>query len=518
MGEAVIYTRVSTVEQADNKQSLDSQEKACREFAETRDMTVGLIFREEGESAKTADRTKLLEMIEYCQNNRGLIKYVIVYKVDRFARRAEDHLMLRGMLMQLGIQLLSATEPIENSNTGRLMETILAGFAEFDNGVRAERSSNGMRARIEEGGWVHIAPIGYRNVKDVLRRPTLEPDDMAPQVTRLLQEFTKGIYTQKQAVALARGYGVRSKKGNAISHNGVYKMLRNPIYAGLIVGKMTAEPVQALHKPLITEDEHETILAILEGRKQSPKPSSRVKPMWPLRGFIKCFQCDKNVTGSTSRGRNATYDYYHCAGCGSVRVSREDTHKRFEALLERVRPSSDSLRLFREITLRRWNEEFKEVQERRRVIDSEIHKYEVRRQVIIDRNLDGTFDSDTMQEQLDRIALRKAELQIERNDLHEGELEKEVIVDTAVSFMSNASKLWSLAGPEDRQRFQRMIYPGGIAYFSEGGFGTALMGLCYEEIRLIEAEKPKEKALAGASSVDDYTMVIPRGFEPRLPG
>ncbi|MFI5240798.1 MAG: recombinase family protein [Candidatus Saccharimonadia bacterium] len=519
MGNAVIYTRVSTTEQAENRQSLDSQEKACLEFAAKRDMRVEAVFREEGESAKTADRTKLLEMIKFCQDNRGKIKYAIVFKVDRFARRAEDHLTLKAMLMQLGVQLLSATEPIENTNTGKLMETILAGFAEFDNGVRAERSSGGMKARLEEGGWVHLAPIGYRNVKDSLKRPTLEPDEMASKVQKFLKEFNKGIYTQKQAVELARKFGVKTKSGRHISANGVYKMIRNPVYAGIVAGRMLSEPVEGLHEGLISTEEHRSIIGIINGRRKTIKPSSRGKPKWPLRQFIRCYKCNERVTASGSRGRSKVYDYYHCSKCkGGLRVSMEKVHDEFEALLKKVKPGSYTLKLFREITLRRWNEEFKEVQDKRRAIDSEIFRLEESRQLVHDRSIDGRINDEIMVEQLDRIKSRKAALIIERGELYVGELEKELIIDVVIIFMADAAHLWKVSDLADRQRFQKMIYPDGIQYFSDGGFGTALMGLCYQEVELIEAEKSKQVAVVGVARAEESILVVPRGIEPLLPG
>jgi hypothetical protein len=44
-------------------------------------------------------------------------------------------------------------------------------------------------------------------------------------------------------------------------------------------------------------------------------------------------------------------------------------------------------------------------------------------------------------------------------ELYEGELEKEAIVDVAISFMADAAQLWRISSLEDRQRFQKMIYP-----------------------------------------------------------
>jgi len=58
MISAVIYVRVSTKEQTDNL-SLPTQLKTCEEYCERQGFYVLARFREEGESAKTADRTEL---------------------------------------------------------------------------------------------------------------------------------------------------------------------------------------------------------------------------------------------------------------------------------------------------------------------------------------------------------------------------------------------------------------------------------------------------------------------------
>ncbi len=119
-----------------------------------------------------------------------------------------------------------------------------------------------------------------------------------------------------------------------------------------------------------------------------------------------------------------------------------------------------------------------------------------------------------MVEQLDRVSMKKAELVGARGELYEGELEKEAIVDVAVSFMANAGRLWTLASLGDRQRFQKMLYPDGISYSTTEGFGTALMGLCYQEISLIEVENQKEADKDTASFDENNTMVPQEGIEP----
>jgi site-specific DNA recombinase len=71
--KAVIYTRVSTLEQAESNKSLDTQEKDCRSFAARKNIDVEKVFEERGESAKTADRTELKALLRFCSDkNNGV--------------------------------------------------------------------------------------------------------------------------------------------------------------------------------------------------------------------------------------------------------------------------------------------------------------------------------------------------------------------------------------------------------------------------------------------------------------
>ena len=125
---AVIYIRVSSSDQVEGT-SLDDQEARCRKYCEEMGYEVLAVFREEGVSAKSADRKALLELMEYCRKNKGTIDACVVWKVDRFARNAEDHFYVRKILVDYGVLLQSVTEPIGNNPAEKLMEVILAGTA-----------------------------------------------------------------------------------------------------------------------------------------------------------------------------------------------------------------------------------------------------------------------------------------------------------------------------------------------------------------------------------------------------
>lgn len=74
---AVIYVRVSTKEQTENL-SLPTQLRACEEYCRRQGYEVIERFQEEGESAKTTERSQLQNLLKYCHTNKGKVHFVVV--------------------------------------------------------------------------------------------------------------------------------------------------------------------------------------------------------------------------------------------------------------------------------------------------------------------------------------------------------------------------------------------------------------------------------------------------------
>src|SRR6478752_1496759 len=69
---AVIYVRVSTKEQTENL-SLPTQLRACEEYCRRQGYEILERFHEEGESAKTTDRSQLQNLLTFCRLNKGRV-------------------------------------------------------------------------------------------------------------------------------------------------------------------------------------------------------------------------------------------------------------------------------------------------------------------------------------------------------------------------------------------------------------------------------------------------------------
>ncbi|MDB5163952.1 MAG: Site-specific recombinase [Candidatus Saccharibacteria bacterium] len=519
---AVIYTRVSSDRQVDNM-SLGEQLRICKDFCKLKELTVIKEFTEEGESAKTADRTELQELLKFCLANRKTIGHLVVYKVDRFSRKVADHSALRALLKKLDIILWSASEPIDSTTTGMLLENVLASFAQFDNDVRSERSRGGMVARVKEGCWVSKAPAGYINIKDVAKRPTLAiTTESAEKLFGFFSEFATGNYTQTQAVELAHKHGICGKGNDPISRNGTIKLLRNPVYAGYIQNDLSdGVRIKGIHTPVITLDHYLLNQSILDGKGRPKSSLPRNKPAYPLRGFLICGICNKPLTASASKGRTGHFAAYHCTTCtrkatgNTVRIPKLKAHEQFEALLAKAEPASWVPEIFKQVVLRRWNNDFVDAQLERRKIDQQLKNAEDMKNSLMDKFLKDIIPAETYQEQESRLAIQRVELEVARNELKDTEARNEQIVDQAVSFLVNLPVAWRTAELNDQQRFQNAICEAGIVVNPDKSFGTAILSPILQETSDIERQYEANKK---DPSNDESLVVTPRGIEPLLPG
>ncbi len=129
---------------------------------------------------------------------RGKFDQLLIYKLDRLGR--ETRLILNGVaeLEKAGVRVRSMTEEFDTgTSTGRLMLTLLSGFASHERDVTRERSVAGTNRVAEAGVWLGgIVPYGYRKIggkrdakivicKDTLPGLAMSEDDVIREVFRL---------------------------------------------------------------------------------------------------------------------------------------------------------------------------------------------------------------------------------------------------------------------------------------------------------------------------------------------
>ncbi len=92
----------------------------------------------------------------------GGVGTILVYRLDRIARDALIAETLYGEWTKAGVRIVSVSEAmLDDSLSGRLLRTILAGFAEYERAVIALRTSSGRKARVASAGTFHGGGVPY---------------------------------------------------------------------------------------------------------------------------------------------------------------------------------------------------------------------------------------------------------------------------------------------------------------------------------------------------------------------
>ena len=160
-----MYLRVSTGAQAHGA-SIDIQREQCRATAEMNGLTLTGEYVDAGVSGARAARPALDDLTAAAA--AGGVDVLLVAKLDRLGRNLLHLLTLMQQLDSLGVRVISAGDGLDTRTpAGRLMLQLLGVFAEFERERIRERSVDGVRHRVEDGGFVmSIPPFGYRPVPD----------------------------------------------------------------------------------------------------------------------------------------------------------------------------------------------------------------------------------------------------------------------------------------------------------------------------------------------------------------
>jgi len=328
---AASYLRVSTRGQAergggnDEGFSIPAQREANKKKAMSMGAMVGKEFVDRGASAKSADRPQLQAMLEYVKENADRVDYVIVHKIDRLARNRDDDSDIMRVLRECGVQLVSASESIDDTPAGMLLHGIMSSIAEFYSQNLATEVKKGMGEKIKSGGTVGRAPIGYQNVRYVddkgrEERTVIIDPDRAPLIKIAFEEYATGNWTVADLADHLAACGLTTRSTPKIPSQPVtlktlHKVLVNPYYKGVVKYKGIEYP--GSHEALVDEEMWDKVQTILASRLNGNR---NLKHPHFLKGSIFCAYCGERMLVSNEKKKNGTvYPYFVCGGRHSKR-------------------------------------------------------------------------------------------------------------------------------------------------------------------------------------------------------
>jgi DNA invertase Pin-like site-specific DNA recombinase len=303
-----IYTRVSftarrsgarTPEQED---STERQEQRCRAFCTAQSWDVVEVYSDSGISAfKDRDRPAWRRMEQ--DITEGKLDRVVFFAVSRAGRNAAKLLAFVELCRQHGVEVASATEPIDTgSSFGPVILALLAAIAQMESQTKSERTKSKHVEMAQAGRYVgSYRPFGYtRNMEQV----PVEVEAIRRGAEMYLNGATLAVVAKDWNDA-----GLTTTPGNAWTVTTVRRVFENPIICGTRVhagkngdgNRGTGVEYRGAWAPILTKGTFRKLVARFaeNAERQMPRRSEK----YLLTGLLVCGICGTRLVGHPTAGK-----------------------------------------------------------------------------------------------------------------------------------------------------------------------------------------------------------------------
>ncbi len=299
-----LYLRFSSERQ--REQSIEGQLRDCRSFCKVNRYRIAAIYVDRATTARkdVEKRIHFQEMIR--DSEKKPWKYVVVWKLDRFARNRTDSALFKFRLRKNGVRVISATEAISEKPEGIILEAVLEGMAEFYSADLSQKITRGMRESALKchsiGGHV---PLGYK-IED--HKLVVDPNT-AHIVQEAFQLYANG-ETVAEICRMFNTKGYRTAKGAEFNRNSFKSMFRNERYIGVYTYRDIR--IEGGVPAIIDKELFETVSRRLSVNAEAPA-RGKAKVDYLLAGKLFCGHCGGSMNGESGTSKTgAIHNYYTC--------------------------------------------------------------------------------------------------------------------------------------------------------------------------------------------------------------
>lgn len=300
---AVIYARYSPGPNQ-TEQSIEGQLRVCYDYAEREGYSVVSEYIDRAITGRSDDRPDFQRMLADAKKKH--FQYVIVYKLDRFARNRYDSAIHKHSLKQHGVRVVSAMENIGDNPESIILEAILEASAEYYSVDLSQKIKRGRHDAAKNGK--HIGgglPWGYKSVEGEV----MLDERKRPYWKQALEQYADGV-PKKDVIGAINDAGFRNRNGKPFGLTAFQKGFISPINIGVL------KQGEFIHEcPAVISEE--TFKKILERNKLNKRIGGRnkAKVEYVLSGKLFCGYCGSAMLGVPGKGRHGgIFHYYSCGG------------------------------------------------------------------------------------------------------------------------------------------------------------------------------------------------------------
>ena len=300
------YARVSTGSD-EQLVSLETQKNHYERYIKARPDWdyAGLYYDEAVTGTKKEKREGLLQMLADCE--KGLIDYIVVKSISRFARNTVDSLEMVRKLRDKGIYIYFEKENIDTGRMeGELLLSILSSLAESESRSISTNATWSILKRFMNGTYkIGYPPYGYDNVNGKM----VVNEEQAKTVRWIFNAILKGMSLAAVAKAL-NANGTPAKRGGRWTAYTLYGMVKNEKYTGDAIFQKTYTDdrfnrhvnrkkkrqyyVKNHHAPIVSHEVFDAANAIIKmngQEKGTSKDTGKYKNRYAMSGKVICGEC-----------------------------------------------------------------------------------------------------------------------------------------------------------------------------------------------------------------------------------
>lgn len=343
-----LYARKSTEEEERQVMSIDSQIKEIGEMAIRENLNVIEIKRESHSAKESGTRPVFKELLEDIRSRK--FSGILTWAPDRLSRNGGDLGMIVDLMDQgLLREIRSHSQKFTNNPNEKFLLMILGSQAKLENDHRSINVSRGLRAKCERGQRPCNTPIGYLTVRSPKHGEPSKviPDpERAPIVVEMFKRVAEVGASGRDIKAWLDQCGFRTRGGAKISLSVIYKILREPFYAGTFeypVGSGTW--YKGAYEPIISQKLFDQAREIIKDRlTPKSKPGTN---QFDFTRMMTCGTCGSGIGAMEkirtikTTGEEKRYVYYYChkfkdPNCKELYVREEEILNQLEVLIDTI--------------------------------------------------------------------------------------------------------------------------------------------------------------------------------------
>ncbi len=473
--KAVIYCRVSSRAQEAEGHGLESQETRCRQHAAQKGYEIVAVFPDTisggGDFMQRPGMVSLLAFLDDQPDDR----FVVIFDdLKRFARDTRFHLDLREAFRKRNASIECLNFKFDDTPEGEFIETIMAAQGALERKQNGRQVAQKMKARMQNGYWIHNAPVGYRYETVRGHGKVLTPNEPLASIVREgIEGYASGRFgSQAEVKRFFETYPEfpRNKHGEIVQQR-ITDILTQPVYTGHICSETYGISwLKGQHEALISIATFDKVQERRAGVAKLPARKN-IGDDFALRGFVCCAGCGVPLRSSWSKGRTKSYPYYLCQtkGCDAYgkSMARDKVERDIGDVIKTLQPTHNVVALVKAMFRRAWDVRRAQADTLKASIQKHMKGVDQQIEALMDRLMVATSGNVICryEDKIDALERAKSRYQDQIVQMDSPDRRTyEDCLEPALQIVTNPWKLWDSGQIALRRLVLKMAFSNRIQY------------------------------------------------------